>query len=141
MKKIQVAVCFLMSVAMMLLFIGSTVFAQPQCRIIRIYDEATTGAGEVIRIEPQTVVTEGSTCVIWVNLGKASMKVSFKEGQQCIDASSAASGFTLVDGCYVTNWVPSGGTSSITFTGKGTYEYDVEWEAAEARATGKLIVH
>ncbi len=122
------------------LLLSQVVCAEPQCRIVRIYDEAASGPLEVVRIEPASVLAQGAVCVIWVNLGKAAMKVRFNEGKKCVDATNATTGFSLLEGCYVTNWVPYGGTSSITFKEKGTYAYEVEWEAAGAQAKGTIVV-
>ena len=111
-----------------------------QCRIVRIYDE-TVIPGEVrIRIDPQSVVVEGNTCLVWVNLGKAEMKVNFREGKKCLDATEAPSGFSLTEACYVTSWIPFGATSSLTFKEQGTYDYEIEWQAAETKAVGRIVV-
>jgi hypothetical protein len=51
-------------------------------------------------------------------------------------------GFSLnAQGCYVTNWMPFGGTSSLRFMEKGTYEYTVEAKKrGDVTAKGRIIV-
>lgn len=123
-------------------FLGSAQNANSaaQCRIVRVYDETTVPGEARIRLEPQEIAVEGKTCIIWVNLGKAEMKVTFTEGKKCVDGTESASGFSLSDACYITSWIPFGATSSLTFVEKGAYEYTIEWEASAAKAMGKIVV-
>jgi hypothetical protein len=51
----------------------------------------------------------------------------FEEGKACVNASGAPVGFSMdPSSCYVTSWVPFGGTSSLTFKEKGNYTYIIE---------------
>ncbi len=102
------------------------VSAGAQCRIVRIYDRVSPDSASGATIEPQTIMIAKGSCVIWVSLGNAQMMVNFREGRRCFDTTEAATGFSLSDACFVTSWVPSGGTSGLTFTEAGTYVYEIE---------------
>ena len=69
------------------------------------------------------------------------VKVSFKEGEKCMGVTNAPMGFSLnAQGCYGTEWIPFGGTSSLRFMEKGTFEYTVETKITKAKATGRIVV-
>ena len=123
--------CMLIVGLSVLLFINfvpidwSAVSAQ-NCRIIRLYGigEQTTKIGSV-NIEPRVVWIEAGDCVIWYNWVKDDeTQIVFEEGKRCEDMTDAPSGFTLnAHNCYVTSYVPLGGTSSLKFTDAGTFYY------------------
>ena len=68
------------------------------------------------------------TCVVWVNWVRTEeIKITFEDGKTCKDVTDAPLGFKMTeDNCYVTNWVPLGGTSSLRFMEKGTFKYEIE---------------
>jgi len=114
-----------------------TVDAQ-KCRIIRIHQEKGS-AGTTIRIEPQSIHISKDTCVIWINwVPSQEVRVVFREdGKKCQDATDSPMGFSMAENCYVTNFIPLGGTSSLKFNGEGTFKYEVE-VPGEKKATGPL---
>ncbi len=98
-----------------------------------------------IRVEPETLMVQEGTVVVWLNWVKGEeVKLTFREGKKCDDATEAASGFGLdAENCYVTSWVPMGGTSSLIFSEKGTYPYEVQQKGKGAKhmRTGKIVVY
>ncbi len=126
--------------ALTVLLVGPPVSSGSECRVIRIYSHDAQGGEGAVRIEPKATAIYPGTCVIWVNLGKGEMKVTFQDGKSCSDASEAAHGFSMAETCYVTTWLPVGATSSLTFNGKGIYRYEVEWKGAVTRDSGTIVV-
>ncbi len=128
-----------------LLFAWVDILPAQDCRVIRIEGIA---AHDVIRIDPETITISKGTCVIWFNRSTAhQVKVAFADGKKCASISDAPTGFSLDhQNCYVTSWIPFGGTSSLRFLEAGTYAYDIQAtgeqvEAEGAKVTqGKIIV-
>ena len=116
-----------------------TIDAQ-KCRIIRIHQEKGS-AGTTIRIEPQSMHIDKDTCVIWINwVPKQEVRVIFREdGKKCQDATDAPMGFSMAENCYVTNFIPLGGTSSLKFNSEGTFKYEVE-VPGESKTAGTLAL-
>jgi len=111
-----------------------------ECRIVRVYGQLAQ-AQPGLRLEPQTVMVNKDTCVIWVNLSRAAeVKVIFEEGKKCADTTYAPSAFAMEGECYVTSWVAHGATSSLTFKEPGTYNYTVEWKEAQTKENGTIVV-
>jgi len=114
-----------------------------ECHIVRISGSAAAASNEII-LDPPTVVIPKGGCVVWVNWVRASqIKVIFEEGKQCVDMTQAPVGFKLdtVKNCYVTDWIPLGGTSSLMFKDKGTYKYRVEATGGiKVKQTGQVEV-
>jgi hypothetical protein len=102
---------------------------------------------ESIRVEPETMQISKGSCVIWFNRAAANeVKVVFEEGKKCAAVTDAAVGFGMDDygQCFVTSWLPFGGTSSLRFKEAGTFEYAIEIGKLEDKgkrvARGKIIV-
>ena len=122
------------------LFTLSTPGVAQDTRVIRLYG-GTSFSHDGIRIEPDiTLISEGGV-VIWNNWAKSSeVKIVFEEGKVCQDVTEASMGFTLdAKQCYVTTWIPLGGTSSLRFTEKGKYPYVVE-AAGGVKSKGAIYV-
>ena len=100
------------------------IFAQ-ECRVIRIIGMEIHKS---VRIEPETLLVSKGDCVVWFNRAASEeLKVTFKDAKKCISVTNAPVGFgTDSTGCYVTNWIPFGGTSSLRFMEKGFYDYVME---------------
>lgn len=113
---------------------GNRAFAK-ETRIVRIHGGVSFST-KALRLEPDIITVTPGSVVIWNNWAKASdVKVTFKEGKICQDVTEAPMGFSLdARQCYVTSWIPLGGTSSLRFTEAGTYEYVVE-------TTGGVTTH
>lgn len=97
-----------------------------ECRVIRIYGEATQ-AGK-IHLEPKIITVSKGTCVVWLNWSKEQeVSVTFEESQKCHDVTEAPVMFTLdTENCYVSSWIPRGGTSSLLFTEAGEFHFIVK---------------
>jgi len=110
------------------------------CRVVRIYGPEAFRTREVL-IEPDTILVPKGSCVIWYNWVRAEeVKVVFEDGKKCDDVTDAPTGFKLdPENCYVTDWIPQGGTSSLRFNQEGTYAYSVQ-VAGGAKVTGKIMV-
>ena len=111
-----------------------------ECRIVRINLEQRSG-GSYISMEPDTMHISKDTCVIWINWVPAhEVKVMFEEdGKKCKDATDAAVGFKMAENCYVTNFIPLGGTSSLRFNEEGTFNYAIEG-SGDVKAEGSILV-
>jgi hypothetical protein len=101
-----------------------TTFAQ-ECRIVRIIGLEMHRS---VRIEPETLLVSKGDCVVWFNRAEAEdIKVSFADAKKCMSVTNAPVGFSADSaGCYVTNWIPFAGTSSLRFMEKGFYDYVLE---------------
>ena len=115
------------------------------CRVIRIQGLASHDS---IRVEPETISISKGTCVIWFNRASANeVKILFKDGKKCSDVTDSAVGFSLdSSNCFVTTWIPFGGTSSLRFMQAGSYEYQIQItaggidEKAKRAAKGTIVV-
>ena len=108
-------------------------------QIIKVHSLASDDAHK-LQVAPDPVEILKGTVVIWLNSIKGrEIKVVFEEGKRCADVTSGASGFSYDSACYVTTWVPTGGTTSLQFDEAGTFEYGVESEGLPGKR-GKIIV-
>jgi len=108
-------------------------------QIIKVHSQAS-GDAHKLQVAPDPVEVLKGTVVIWLNSTEGrEIKVVFEEGKRCADVTSGASGFNYDSACYVTTWVPTGGTTSLQFNEAGTFEYGVESEGLPAQK-GKIIV-
>ena len=124
------------------LFVGVlTNVIAAECRIIRVTGEAASAGSKTLYLEPATVWVSKGDCVVWFNhVRDVEIKISFKEGKTCLDATSAPAGFKITEeNCYVTSYIPMAGTSSLRFVKEGTYEFMVESKNG-AQVNGKIIV-
>jgi plastocyanin len=127
-------------VALAFLLAAPTVSSSADCRVIRIYSSDAQGGLGDIRIEPSAMAVFKGTCIIWVNLGKGEAKVTFQEGKKCDDAAEAEAGFSMAETCFVTSWLATGATSSLTFQQEGLYEYEISWQGDKVTAKGRIVV-
>lgn len=69
------------------------------------------------------------------------MKVIFEEGKRCAAATEAPTGFGMDDygHCFVTTWIPFGGTASLSFKETGTYQYILEVTPNEKELNGRNV--
>jgi hypothetical protein len=112
-----------------------------EARIVSIFGGDTYSL-KSIRLEPQYLTISKDTVVIWNNWARAhEVKVIFEEGKKCQDVTDAPTGFKLdFKSCYVTSWIPLGGTSSLRFTEKGVYKYVVE-TSGSVKGRGEIRVN
>ena len=96
-----------------------------ECRIVRIFGEGSQPGK--LHVEPEILTISKGTCVIWVNWSKEQeVSVKFEEKMKCHDVTDSPMMFALDSAqCYVTSWIPLGGTSSLRFTDGGEFEYIV----------------
>ena len=109
-------------------------------RIVRL-NMVTAEASKQLYVEPDTLWIKVGTVVVWVNQGPTEeLKVVFEDGTRCQDVTDAGSSFAMSDTCYVTSWVPIGGTSSLKFDEAGDFDYVVE-SATGTKSKGEITVH
>lgn len=107
----------------MVMFIGNpvTIGAAEQCAIVTIQSHEG--------ISPETLHIKKGDCVVWMNWTHGEdLKVVFKEGKRCQDMTKSPVGFKMDwRGCYVTDYLDFGTTSSLVFDQAGTFKYEVEF--------------
>ena len=86
-------------------------------RIVRI--SAKEGAA------PSNLTSEPGTTVIWVNNARSILEVLFLDKKVTLACGSPVNFFVGENGAYESGKIPYGGTASLCFTQKGTYEYVV----------------
>ena len=110
-----------------------------EVQLIRIHG-TTEGAQKTLFVEPNAATVKKGGIVIWVNEGAIDeVKVSFEEGKKCADVTSATKAFNLEAACFVTTWIPLGGTTSLKFNEGGTFNYAVETNDG-VQVKGKILV-
>jgi hypothetical protein len=135
---------YLMVVACIGLVIGLIGFFAPltakECRMIMLQG-GSARFGDAIYIDPETTFVDKDACVVWINnVRTAEIKIKFVEGKKCSDMTQAPVGFKLDEAnCFVTSWVPYGGTSSLNFMESGVYEYTVEINKGVTKQ-GRIVV-
>lgn len=140
MKRLMtLSIVVLIIVAVTALPANSEIADSMECRVIRIHGMTAHGS---IQIEPEILTVPIGTCVVWFNRSDANeIKVKFQEGKKCASVSDAPTGFNLDHAqCYVTSWIPIGGTSSLRFKEAGVFEYMIEEAKGEVGEKGKKIV-
>jgi plastocyanin len=80
-------------------------------------------------ISPETLRVKKGDCVVWINWTRGEdVKVIFKEGKRCQDMTKSSMGFRMDwNGCYITDYLDFGRTSSLLFDQAGTFNYEVEF--------------
>jgi hypothetical protein len=129
-------------------FLGqqSTVDAD-NARLVRLTSNVAQGRSYQIpfNVEPEILVIDKGTVVIWTLFGAHHAKVLFQDGKKCDAATDAPVGFELdsetAPGCYASALVPNGGTASLKFKETGVYEYSVEWANFPQKTRAKIVVH
>jgi hypothetical protein len=119
--------------ALLMLWISLSVFplidslSAAECQLIRIFGEKGA-AGNQIQIEPVEATIPRDTCVVWINWVQwSNARIIFREdASACRSATQSPSGFTEKETFYTTSFLPRGGTSSLTFVGKGKFRYKIE---------------
>ena len=122
-------------------FVNQVTVNAQECRIIRVHGGGP-GWSDRIEVEPGTAFVAKGTCVIWSNWVRTDeIKIIFEDGKKCEDMTDAPVGFKMdaAANCYVTTWVPLGGTSSLKFNEEGTFEYAIEAKGGP-KAGGKIVV-
>ena len=95
--------------------------AQEKCYPIHI----RTHAG----IESQILEVAKGDCVVWINWAREeNVKIIFREGKKCLEMTKAPVRFKPdFSGCYLTDFLGFGETSSLVFIEAGKFDYEVEF--------------
>lgn len=86
---------------------------------------------EIVRISakegafPAALTSQPGTTVIWVNNSRSTLEVLFLDKKVTLACGSPVNFFVGQSGAYESGKIPYGGTASLCFTEKGTYEYVV----------------
>jgi plastocyanin len=86
---------------------------------------------EIVRISakegpfPSNLTSKPGTTVIWVNNARSTLEVLFLDKKVTLACGSPVNFFVGEGGAYESGKIPYGGTASLCFTQKGTYEYVV----------------
>ncbi|MFH2046269.1 MAG: hypothetical protein ABIK92_14095 [Pseudomonadota bacterium] len=117
------------------------------CFIVSLKGNITTKGAEgddIITIAPQYLDVPVGSCVVWVNWVRgAEISTSFKEGKLCAVSTKSPVGFRLTPnmGCFVTDFLAQGETTSLRFMEPGTYKYEIYTQNRKAPlASGKIVV-
>ena len=84
---------------------------------------------EIVRISakegafPPTLTSKPGTTVIWVNNARSTLEVLFLDKKVTLACGSPVNFFVGESGAYESGKIPYGGTASLCFTQKGTYDY------------------
>ena len=129
---------------LIIFFVNLDTMHAQEVRIVKIYGGSSLSTGDIY-LKPQDLWISKGDIVIWNNLARTPMvQIVFKEGKTCQKVTSAPTGFKLdkTQECYVTEPIIFGGTASLRFNEKGTYEYLVRdaVETISIKAKGKVIV-
>ena len=114
-----------------------------KCFMVRIQGKGPAAKDQVVNLTPQYLAVPAGSCIIFINWVRADeVMVSFEEGKTCANVTQAPSGFGLSDkGCYVTDYLPMGKTSSLMFMEAGDFRYDIKLEGMAAPvAQGQITV-
>ena len=100
---------------------AAVIKAQEKCFPLHI----RTHAG----IEPQILEVAKGDCVVWINWARdENVKVIFRDGKKCADMTRAPVKFKQdFSGCYLTDFLGFGETSSLVFVEGGKFDYEVEF--------------
>ena len=115
-----------------------------QCFLVSIRGKGPAAKDQVVDVKPQYLAVAPGSCVIFINWVRVDeIMVSFEEGKTCADVTRAPSGFGLdAKGCYVTDYLPMGKTSSLRFMEPGVYRYVIKWKGKLAPvAEGQITVN
>ena len=76
-------------------------------------------------VDPVNLNSTPGTTVIWVNFSKTPVELLFLDKKVTTACGSPVNFFVGEGGAYESGKIPYGGTASLCFTQKGTYEYVV----------------
>ena len=119
-RSIGVGVALTMTLLVMLGHPGM-VKAQEKC--LPVYIRSHAG------VEPEVLNVAKGDCVVWINWNQGeNIRVIFKEGKKCADVTKAPTRFKQdFSGCYLTDYLSFGETSSLVFAETGRFNYEVEF--------------
>lgn len=111
---------------------AETTWDGQQCRVVTIQSNAG--------ISHPTLQVKKGTCVVWLNYTRGEdVRVVFPEGQKCLAMTKSPVGFKMdAKGCYVTEYLDFGRTSSLLFTDAGTFKYEIELQGAGSQPVQRI---
>ena len=97
------------------------VMAQEKC--VPVYVRSHAG------LDPETLNVAKGDCVVWVNWTRGEdVRVIFREGKKCADMTKAPVRFKPdFSGCFLTDYLNFGETSSLVFVEAGRFDYEIEF--------------
>lgn len=140
-KKNQLVLGLMVIMAITIFLTNPSAIKAQECQIVRIYGQSYPQT--TVYLEPATLLIPKGGCVVWFNSSPGSkVKVNFREGKKCQDVTSAPTGFKMDHslGCYLTDFITFGGTSSLKFNQEGTFKYEVEMEGAAKKVEGSIVI-
>ena len=144
MKKVGILAVFMLAVTAVLAEKASV--DADSARIVRLLSNVAQGRSYQIPyiVEPEILVIEKDTVVVWALFGAYEAQVLFLDGDKCEKATEAPVGFELDKGetkaCYRGVLIPNGGTASLKFKVEGVYEYSIKWANTPRQTRAKVVV-
>ena len=77
-------------------------------------------------LKPPDIISQQGTTVVWVNHCNTPQEILFLDKKVVLACGSPVNFIVGHDGAYESSKVPFGGTASLCFTEKGTYEFIVK---------------
>ena len=109
----------------MVIFLGNpmAIGAAQKCAIVHISSHEG--------IDRETLTISRGDCVVWINMTHGEgVKITFREGKKCADMTKSPVGFKPDwSGCYLTDYLDFGKTSSLIFVEAGTFKYEVQFSS------------
>jgi hypothetical protein len=98
--------------------------AQEKC--VPVYVRSHAG------VQPEILNVAKGDCVVWINWTRGEdVRVIFREGKKCADMTKAPVRFKPdFSGCFLTDYLNFGETSSLVFVEAGKFDYEVEFGSA-----------
>jgi len=114
----------------LVMILGNPGIVKAQEKCLPVYIRSQAG------IEPETLNVAKGDCVVWINWTRGEdVRVIFMEGKKCADMTKAPIRFKPdFSGCFLTDYLNFGETSSLVFVEAGRFDYEVEF----GRASGGL---
>jgi len=125
-------------------FLGMVIFlehptivgAAEECKIVTIRGRSG--------LEPNLLTIKKGDCVVWINWTRGEdVRVIFREGKKCADMTKAPVKFKPdFSGCFLTDYLGFGETSSLVFVEAGKFDYEVEFgrTAGGLYGAGRTII-
>ncbi len=114
--------------------VGSFLAAEEKVEEVKIVNKMVTISYEGLR--PARLTSTPGTTVVWVNNSRFPIEILFPDKKVVLACGAPVNFFVDSHGNYESNKIPSGGTASLCFLEKGTYEYRIS--ASTTFYTGRI---
>ncbi len=125
MKKSEFSgIGLLAALALVMTFLlGNPGISMAQEKCLPVYIRSHAG------VEPQFLNVAKGDCVVWINWTRGEdVRVIFREGKKCADMTKSPVKFKPdFSGCYLTDYLGFGETSSLVFVEAGKFDYEVQF--------------